>query len=57
MKFMKMSLFNYKASFESFVTIKDSAESEKLEKFGNYLKDIENHLPIDDKYKNTEARL
>ena len=47
-------LFNYKASYESFVTIKDSAESEKLQKFGSYLKDIENHLPIEDKYKNTQ---
>ncbi len=47
-------LFNYKASYESFVTIKDSAESEKLQKFGTYLKDIENHLPIEDKYKNTQ---
>ncbi len=47
-------LFNYKASFESFVTIKDSAESEKLQKFGSYLKDIENHLPIENKYKNTQ---
>lgn len=47
-------LFNYKASFESFITIKDSAESEKLQKFGSYLKEIENHLPIEDKYKNTK---
>jgi hypothetical protein len=47
-------LFNYKASFESFVTVKDSAESEKLQKFGGYLKEIENHLPIPDKYKNTQ---
>ena len=48
------ALFNYKASYESFLTIKDQTESKKLEKFGSYLKDIENHLPIDDKYKNTE---
>lgn len=47
-------LFNYKASFESFVTIKDPAESAKLEKFGSYLIDMENHLPIEDKYKNPE---
>lgn len=47
-------LFNYKASFESFVTIKDPEESAKLEKFGSYLNDIENHLPIENKYKNTE---
>ncbi len=45
-------LFNYKAAFESFVTIKDPAESAKLKKFAHYLQDIENHLPIPDKYKN-----
>ncbi len=48
------AMFNYKASYESFLTIKDKAESEKLKKFGSYLKDIENHLPIEDKYKNNE---
>ena len=47
------NLFNYKASFESFVTIKDPVESEKLTKFGSYLAEIEDHLPIDKKYKNT----
>lgn len=47
------NLFNYKASFESFVTIKDPVESEKLKKFGSYLAEIEDHLPIDKKYKNT----
>ncbi|HEY6906156.1 MAG TPA: peptidase [Ignavibacteriaceae bacterium] len=48
------ALFNYKAAFESFITIKDPVESAKLEKFGSYLKDIENHLPIDNKYKNSQ---
>ncbi len=48
------ALYNYKASFESFVTIKDPEESAKLARFGSYLKDIEKHLPIDDKYKNNE---
>jgi Peptidase family M49 len=47
------NLFNYKASFESFVTIKDPIESEKLKKFGSYLAEIEDHLPIDKQYKNT----
>jgi hypothetical protein len=47
-------LFNYKASFESFLTIKDPVESEKLAKFAGYLNDIEKNLPIDDKYKNFE---
>ncbi len=45
-------LFNYKASFESFVTIKDPVESKKLEVFAKYLTDIEKNLPLDDKHKN-----
>ncbi|MCX6149490.1 MAG: peptidase [Ignavibacteriales bacterium] len=45
-------LFNYKASFESFLTIKDPGESKKLEKFGQYLTEMEKNLPYDDKYKN-----
>lgn len=45
-------LFNYKASFESFVTIKDPVETKKLEVFAKYLNDIEKNLPLDDKYKN-----
>ena len=44
-------MFNYKASFESFVTIKDPVESKKLEVFGTYLNDIEKNLPLDDKHK------
>ena len=45
-------LFNYKAAFESYVTVRDDAESAKLEKFGSELQDIEDHLPIDPKYRN-----
>lgn len=45
-------MFNYKASFESFVTIKDPVESKKLEVFAKYLNDIEQNLPLDDKHKN-----
>ncbi len=45
-------LFNYKASFESFLTLKDPAESAKLAVFGSYLNDIEKNLPIPDEYKN-----
>ena len=47
-------LFNYKASFESFLTIKDAEESKKLDVFKNYLRDMEIHLPIPDQYKNFE---
>jgi hypothetical protein len=45
-------LFNYKASFESFLTLKDSTESKKLEVFAKYLKELEMNLPLDEKYKN-----
>ena len=44
--------FNYKAGFESFITVQDEAESAKLKKFAGQLQDIENHLPIDPKYRN-----
>lgn len=45
-------LFNFKAAFESFITVQDEAESAKLQKFAGELQDIENHLPIDPKYRN-----
>ncbi len=45
-------MFNYKASFESFLTLKDPVESEKLEVFKKYLRDMEMHLPIPDEHKN-----
>jgi hypothetical protein len=45
-------LFNYKAAFESFITVRDAAETEKIQKFSAELQDIENHLPIDAKYRN-----
>ena len=44
--------FNYKAAFESFITLRDDAESEKLTRFGGELQGIENVLPIDAKYRN-----
>ncbi|MEO5722646.1 MAG: hypothetical protein ABIR71_14440 [Chthoniobacterales bacterium] len=46
--------FNYKAAFESFITILDQEESAKLQKFSAELQDIENHLPIDPKYRNPQ---
>jgi hypothetical protein len=45
-------LFNYKAAFEAFITVQDEAESAKLQKFSSQLQDIEDHLPIDPKYRN-----
>ncbi len=46
------NLFNYKAAFEAFITIRDEGESARLEKFSGYLQEIENHLPIDSRYRN-----
>ena len=44
--------FNAKAAFEAFITIRDEAETAKLSKLGTYLQEIEDHLPIDVKYRN-----
>ena len=44
--------FNFKAAFESFITLQDEEESAKLRKFAGELQDIENNLPIDPKYRN-----
>ncbi|MBE0571724.1 MAG: peptidase [Ignavibacteriaceae bacterium] len=45
-------MFNFKAAFESFLTIEDPAESAKLDIFKKYLRDMEIHLPIPDAHKN-----
>jgi hypothetical protein len=45
-------MFNYKASFESFVTVMDQAESEKLKIYASHLPDMEKKLPMPDQYKN-----
>jgi hypothetical protein len=45
-------LFGYKAAFEAFITLRDDAETAKLERFSNHLQEIENNLPIDERYRN-----
>ena len=44
--------FNYKAAFEAFITVKDKAESDKLQHLAGALQEIENNLPIDANYRN-----
>ena len=44
--------FNYKAAFESFIALRDDAETQKLARFSGELQEIENNLPIDPKYRN-----
>lgn len=45
-------LFNYKAAFECFLTVRDPEESAKLKVFAGYLNDMEKNLPIPDEHKN-----
>jgi hypothetical protein len=44
-------LFGYRASFESYVLIKDLAWSQKLAKFADYLPELQKGLPVSEKYK------
>jgi hypothetical protein len=46
------TLFSYKASFEAYVTLRDEAESAKLAMFSHHLQDLEDHLPIEARYRN-----
>jgi hypothetical protein len=46
------ALFNYKASYECFITVVDKAESEKLAVYLKHLADMERGLPIPDEHKN-----
>ncbi|MBU1117141.1 MAG: peptidase [Bacteroidetes bacterium] len=47
-------LFNYKASFEMFLTLVDPESTEKLKTFANYLTEMEQNLPIPQEHKNFE---
>src|SRR3954454_8348866 len=44
--------FNAKAAFEAFITVRDEAESKKLQAYSAHLQDLENALPIDPQYRN-----
>ena len=43
--------FNYKAAFEAFITLRDADASQKLARFSGELQELENHLPIDPKFR------
>ncbi|MGA9769236.1 MAG: hypothetical protein WBV94_09365 [Blastocatellia bacterium] len=45
-------LFGYKASFEAFVTLRDTAESAKIAKFSSYLQELEDNLPMEARFRN-----
>ena len=46
--------FNYKAAFEAFVTIRDDVETARLQRFGGYLQELEDNLPIDPELRDPE---
>jgi hypothetical protein len=45
------NLKGLKAAFESFLTIRDPVESERLERLVSYMRDLEEALPIPDEHK------
>ena len=47
--------FNFKAAFEAFITLRDDAETKKLQSFGAELQGLENALPIDPKHRNPSS--
>tara|TARA_R110002167_G_scaffold62341_10_gene176060 strand:+ start:1920 stop:3623 length:1704 start_codon:yes stop_codon:yes gene_type:complete len=44
-------LFGYRAAFESYVLLKDLAWSEKLSKYASFLPELQQGLPVEEKYK------
>jgi hypothetical protein len=45
-------LFGYKAAFEAYIAIRDEAETNKLKTVAAHLQEVENHLPLDQRYRN-----
>jgi Peptidase family M49 len=46
--------FNYKAAFEAFITLRDDAETARLQSFSKHLQSLEDALPIDPKYRSAK---
>ncbi len=46
--------FNYKAAFEAFITLRDDAETAKLQTFSKHLQSLEDALPIDPKHRSAK---
>jgi hypothetical protein len=42
---------NTKTAYEAFLLVKDKMESEKIEKYQQYIAELQNNLPLDEKYK------
>jgi hypothetical protein len=48
-------MFQYKASYEAFVALRDQEESKRLEVVGSKMAELEKNLPLDEKYKKDAA--
>jgi hypothetical protein len=48
-------LFNFKAAFEAFITLRDAAETDRLKTFSAHLQDLEDALPIDPRFRNPKV--
>ncbi|MEM9013778.1 MAG: hypothetical protein AAGB02_01605 [Pseudomonadota bacterium] len=46
------NLFGYKTAYEAFITVKNPEESAALAKYKDFLRDLEDNLPVEDSYKN-----
>lgn len=46
--------FNFKAAFEAFITLTDLEETRKLARFSKELQGLEDHLPIDPKFRRAQ---
>lgn len=44
--------FNFKAAFETFIALTDTAESAQLARFSAHLQELEDHLPIEPRFRN-----
>eukprot|EP00249_Psilotum_nudum_P011812 c23399_g1_i1 orf=388-2739(-) len=45
------TLFGYKATFEAFIGVRDEVATSQVKLFSNHLQELENNLPLDNKYK------
>ncbi|KAJ9189883.1 hypothetical protein P3X46_001134 [Hevea brasiliensis] len=49
------ALFGYKATFETFIGVRDDEATAQLKLFGNNLQVLEQNLPMDNAYKSTDV--
>jgi hypothetical protein len=45
-------VFGYKASYEAYVNLRDDRETQRLQSFSGHLQEIEDHLPMEPRYRN-----